>query len=349
MKPICLILIFLLFPSLAFSQSSMAKPKGNTTNQKRLDVHINHLVDLSNMIRKYATAKSELPKNIDGFDKAVGLARQLSKEFGGWDSPAWSAIEITLTKYKNTSEAQSSPQFPETVTSRKGTKIQVREAAIRYAKALNMVEASYLKNVWPQHRVSIERAAANIAKVFAPKEKECFAYFTKNLGMEDMQSQVPVYLVAESPWPGGFTLWHDTRRIIVISVEAHQGSNLFENLLHEAIHALDLETKGKGNVLIEIHNRLLKAGLTANDQAVRHGTHWLVFIQAGETVRRLLDPSHQHYGKGLYTRLQRMSKVDVPAVWIAYLDGKISRDDGVNQIVDGFLKANSERAPSKVQ
>ncbi len=350
MRPICLILTFLLFPSLAFSQSLMAKPKGKETNQKRLAVHTNQLVDLSNMIRKYATSKSELPRNIDGFDEAVNLARQLSKEFGGWDSPAWSAIEIALTKYKTTSEAiQASSQLPETVTSRKGTKIQVREGAIRYVKALNVVESSYLKNVWPRHRVSIEHAAASIVKVFAPKEKECFAYFTKNLGMEDMQSQVPVYLVAESPWPGGFTLWHDTRRIIVISVEAHQGSNLFENLLHEAIHALDLETKGKGNVLIEIHNRLLKAGLTDNDQAVRHGVHWLVFIQAGETVRRLLDPSHQHYGKELYTRLQRMSKVNVPVVWIYYLEGKISRDEAVNQIVDGFLKTHSESAPVKVQ
>jgi hypothetical protein len=349
MKPIYLILALLLFPSFAFPQSPAAKPKGKETNQKRLDVHINYLVDLSNMIRKYASSKSEPPKNIDGFDEAVSHARQLSKEFGGWDSPAWSAIEITLSKYKNTSEAQSSSQFPETVTSRKGTKIQVREAAIRYAKTLNMVEASYLRNVWPQHRGSIERAAANIAKVFAPKEKECFAYFTKNLGMEDMQSQVPVYLVAESPWPGGFTLWNDDKRIIIISVEAHQGSNLFENLLHEAIHALDLETKGKGNVLIEIRNRLLKAGLTDNDQAVRHGAHWLVFIQAGETVRRFLDPSHQHYGKELYTRLQRMSQADVPVVWMAYLDGKVSRDDAVNQIVDGFLKARSESAPSKVQ
>jgi hypothetical protein len=343
-----LILSFLLASSVASPKPVLGKPTGSETKQKRLDVRINHLVDLSNMIRKYSTSKSEPPKNIDGFDEAVSLARQLSKEFGGWDSPAWSAIEIALTKCTNTFEAiQASSHWPETVTSRKGTKIPVREASIRYAKALNVIEASYLKNVWPQHRVSIERAAANIARTFTPKERECFAYFTRHLGMEDMQAQVPVYLVAESPWPGGFTLWDASSRIIVISVEAHQGSALFEQLLHEAIHALDLETKGKGNVLIEVHNRLLKAGLTENDQAVRHGAHWLVFIQAGETVRRILDPSHQHYGKDLYERLQRMSKADVPAVWMAYLDAKAPRDETMNRIVDGFLKAHKERGSSR--
>jgi len=322
--------------------------------QRRLDVRINHLVDLSNMIRKYATSKSEPPTNIDGFNEAVIIARELNAEFGGWVGPTWAIMEIALTECKSTTEAlQAFSQLPESYTSRKGTKIQLREAALRYAKALNVVEASYLKDVWPQHRVSIERAATMIAKVFAPNEKECFAFFTKNLGMEDMRSLVPVYLVAESPWPGGFTIRHDVKDatrhvIVVISVEAHQGPNLFETLLHEAIHALDLETKGR-NVLTEIHNRLLKAGLSDNDQAVRHGAHWLVFIQAGETVRRLLDPSHQHYGKELYTRLQRISKVDVRAIWIAHLDGKISREDALDQIVDGFLKAHSESAPSQVQ
>ncbi|HUE83387.1 MAG TPA: hypothetical protein VMM84_14835 [Pyrinomonadaceae bacterium] len=305
------------------------------------------------MIRKYATSKSEPPTNIDGFNEAVSTARELNAEFGGWVGGPWAILEVALTKCKSTSEAlQVFSQFPETFTSRKGKKIQLREAAIRYAKALNVVEASYLKNVWPQHHGNVKRAAANITKVFAPKEKECFAYFTKNLGMEDMQSRVAVYLVAESPWPGGFTIRRDNKDgtsqiIVVVSVEAHQGSNLFENLLHEAIHALDMETKGKGNVLIDIHDRLLKAGLTENDQAVRHGAHWLVFIQAGETVRRFLDPTHQHYGKDLYRRLERMSKVDVPAVWIAYLDGKIPRDEAVNEIVDGFLDSHKESSPSK--
>ncbi|MDQ3665652.1 MAG: hypothetical protein M3410_03460, partial [Acidobacteriota bacterium] len=54
--------------------------------------------------------------------------------------------------------------------------------------------------------------------------------------------------------------------ICLLSVEANKGTLLLESLLHEAIHALDLETKGTGNILIELQNRLLKAGYTKSDR-----------------------------------------------------------------------------------
>ncbi len=343
-----LILVTLLFCAPVFSQHLTVESNPIAKPSRRLDVRVNHLTALSNLIRKYSTSTDELPKDLDSFAQTVNLARQVSKEFGGWNSPAWSAIEIAFSKLDSTSAAfKVAGELPESITSRRGTKIPLRDGARRYADALMQVEGFYLKNIWPEHRAIIQEAEKYITQKFAPKEKEVFAYFTANLGIEDVQSQVPVFLVPAAPWPGGFTLWHSDERIIVISVEDHKGSTLLETLLHEAIHALDVESKGKNNVLVEVHNRLLKAGLTDQDQAVRHGPHWLVFIQAGETVRRFLDISHQHYGQELYIRLQRMSRSDVLAIWTAFLDGKLSRTDAVNEIVAGFLKAHAEGAPQR--
>ena len=114
---------------------------------------------------------------------------------------------------------------------------------------------------------------------------------------------MPVYLVAKAH-VSGVTMWgkDETRGFCVLSVTALQDSQLVTAILHEAIHALDLETKGKGNVIVDFQQRLLKAGFAADDLLVRHGPHMLVFIQSSETVRRLIDPSYEPYGEGVFVR-----------------------------------------------
>jgi hypothetical protein len=190
---------------------------------------------------------------------------------------------------------------------------------------------------------------ARLTKTFNPKKLECFSYLRNSLGLPDTQAAVPVYLVAEAPWPGGFTFWDASKKgNVVVSIETNAGSMLFETLLHEGIHALDLEARGDTNVLEEIRTRLKKAGLAENDIAVVQGPHLLVFIQAGETTRRLLDPAHQHYGdvKGLYKyeALQPLVNIARP-VWLDHLDNKISREEAITRIVEGFLKVRKGTAP----
>lgn len=348
------LIVALLFLALFAFDPPAAALSNNKEAKRRLDIKFNPVVDLSYMIRKYATSKSELPGYMEPFQEAVGVARELNGEFGGWVSGGWPVLDSVLSKCKTTSDAmQAVSQVPETITSRSGLTIRVREAAVRYAKALNAVEPSYLKDIWPKHKAIAERTTASIANNFARKEQECFAYVTTNLGMPDTDYQVPVFLVAETPWPGAFTFWDATRRgTVVVSVEANPGSVLFETLLHEAIHALDLETEEKGNVLMEIRARLKTAGVAENEITLVQGTHLIVFMQAGETIRRLIEPSHQHYGdvRGVYAydALRPLANVARP-VWMAYLDKKISRETAINQIVEGFLRVRKETPRSSAE
>ena len=342
--------LVLLFLAALGVQEAAGQNKVAKIDHEPLDMRFNAVLDLNYMIRKYGSSKADLPKNLDGFEEAVAVARQLNSEFGSWLGGGWPAIDAALTKCKNTSQAmQALAQLPETTTSRQGKAIRVRDAAIRYAKVLNAVEASYLKNVAPQHQTLVAQTNAHLTKIFNPKKLTCFSYLSNSLGLGDIQTSIPVFLVGEAPWPGAFTFWDSTKKgNVVISIEATPGSMLFETLIHETIHALDLENTGTGNVLEEIRTRLKNAGLAENDIAVVQGSHLLVFIQAGETVRRFLDPAHQHYGdvKGLYQYpgLQPLVKV-ARAVWMDHLDNKISREEAIKQIVDGFLKARKETAP----
>ncbi len=341
-----LFIVTLLFNSYAFSQPLVIKSQSKETNQRRLEVRVKPFIDLYFFVYKLSSGSEKMP-DIVGFQQAVEAARQ---------TPLTSTlIDLILYRCENAADAvEAFSQFPETYKTRKGEIIPLRERAVHLAKSLAAIEKPFLDQVWPQHKVVIEQAAARIDQTLGPKEQEVFAYMTKHLGMENANYLVPVYLVAETPWPGGFTMWgksssSTTRGICLLSVEANKGSLLLESLLHEAIHALDLETKGTGNILIELQNRLLKAGYTKSDRDFQQAAHFLVFIQTAETVRRMLDPSHRHYGevKGVYARVPLVAKVEVPT-WTAYLDGKISREEALNRIVEGFIKARNESSPAKV-
>jgi hypothetical protein len=170
------------------------------------------------------------------------------------------------------------------------------------------------------------------------------------LGLEATNYTVPIYLVAEMPWPAALTATgkETNHSVCVINVTATTGSDLFSALLHEAIHALNAETSGSGNVLIEFQNQLLRNGFTKDDFVVRQAPHLLVFIQSIETVRRFLDSSYQPYDQGIFIRppLVPLVSVEQP-IWTAYLDGKFSRAEALNMMVAAFVKARETEVPSR--
>ena len=181
-------------------QSTGANPRKERTNQTALDVRLNSLIDLHYLVRKLASGSGNTP-NIDGFKPAVEAARELQSDLGS--ALAWGVVEVPLAECQSAREAVGAfAELPETFKFGERT-IQLRQRAVRLAESLVPIEAPFLKSIWPQHRAALQRVAAKIAAGFAPKESECLAYMMKHLGMEDPQQQVPVYLVAEAPFPQG--------------------------------------------------------------------------------------------------------------------------------------------------
>ena len=344
MKRALLAVCLLLLPSSAFTQSSSTKLPSQMANQPRFGIRVKPFVDLHFFVYKLASGDNKLP-DIDGFAQAVEAARQVPMSL--------TLIDLVLFNCESAAEAERAfSQFPETYTTRQGNVIPLRDRAIRFARSLAVIEKPFRERIWPQHRDAIQRAAAQVAQTLEPKEQECFDYLTKHLGMETANYVVPIYLVAEMPWPAAFTATgkKSGHGVCVINVVAKQGSALFDAILHEAIHALDAETTGVGNVLIEFQNQLLKNGFDKNDFVVRNAPHFLVFIQSIETVRRFLDSSYQPYNEGVFARpgLQSLISVERP-IWTAYLDGKSSRAETLNQMVAAFVKARDKEAPVKAQ
>jgi hypothetical protein len=110
---------------------------------------------------------------------------------------------------------------------------------------------------------------------------------------------------------------------------------MVETVLHECIHALDISTQSQPTALQVLRKDLQAAGLAPRSEMMRSVPHTLMFVQAGETVRRLLNPEHKHYGDvaGYYAKVpEAVAAVREP--WTAYLDEKLTRDAAIKQIVE---------------
>lgn len=337
-----LIAIALVVATLPISPGAQSQPA--PVQKRRLEFRIHPFADLFFFVYRFSSGSDKAPE-IEGLAQSVDAAKRLPLVL--------TLVDQLPFEFENSAAAvKAFAQFPENYKTKRGEDVALRAKAAPLAEALVAFEGPFLKHVWPKHKTLIEKAVADVEQTLGAKEEECFNYFTRHLGLEEATNTVRIYFVAETPWPGGFTMWGKdaTRGVCVISVTAFQGPQLMTAVLHEAIHAFDLETKGTGNVLVDLRERLLKAGFKTDEAVVQHAPHLLVFIQSSETVKRYLDSSFQPYSEGVFSRpgLQPLLKVQLP-IWTSYLDGKISRDEALNQIVAGFVQARSNGMSPKAR
>jgi hypothetical protein len=98
------------------------------------------------------------------------------------------------------------------------------------------------------------------------------------------------------------------------------------------------------SVLDLLRARLEKAGFTRRDPEWRNVPHTLMFVQAGETIRRIVDSKHEHYGvtAKYYDKVRAIADVEL-AAWTAYLDGKTTRDAALERILASVRDAKTPR------
>jgi hypothetical protein len=220
--------------------------------------------------------------------------------------------------------------------------VNLRAGGARIAAALALAEPAFLARepgaeTWSAHAASIAAARARWDEHVAPKERELLRYHLESLGMADPGLAIPVYLVAAAPQPGAVTHLDDQGRgVCFVSVgekSGTAGSQLFETVLHEATHALDVASQT--SVLGDLRRALEAVGVGPRERAFRDLPHTLMFVQAAESVRRQVDPGHQDYGdvSGYYGRVPRSELVR--GFWRDHLGGKLSRAEAVAGIVEG--------------
>ncbi|MEW6747254.1 MAG: hypothetical protein AB1486_31365 [Planctomycetota bacterium] len=295
-----------------------------------LELRQSPLVDLHNYLRKLSETRDAPPP--EGFAEPAATVRAVGEKLG--HVLAWGLLEPNLCQCETAGELE--PLFAELPeeASFAGRPIALRAMALELAAALEETEAQFLEEVWPEHAKAVAAARDALEPVLAGKEAACLADMMEKLGMRDPVDTVPVYLVAESPWPGGVThRRRDGGGVCFIGIDRAAGwTGLLETVLHESLHAFDVKTNEQATVLQVLRSRLQEAGLGARD--VHDIVHTVMFAQAAATVQGLIDPAHRPYGEvsGYYRKVKRAAAIVLP-VWKDYIDGKLSREQAIEGIV----------------
>lgn len=302
-----------------------------------LVMRISPLMDLYYLVRTNAAGKAEERPKIEGFEAAVTASREAQEAFGGPIAGPWGLLDITLSHCGSAAEAiEAFSRLPVTV---RGGAVPLQEKAVQLAKAMNAIEASFMKDIWPRHKMILEKSSAQSTKAFALNDAACLSFIAKSLDFDPSPGELNFYLVAQAPAPDTVTYFlRGGDQISVVAAPPEAGLWNDVAILYEAAHILRHKT-AKGNVLSDLSERLQKAGV--NDEATQDTQLTVLFVQAAETVRRILDPAHKSLPKNatVEARFPLMSSVVRP-VWTKYLDGQLTREAALNQIVDGALKAN---------
>ncbi len=271
--------------------------------------------------------------------EAMQAVHKTEVALGGWSR--WALIEPTLARCQTTAEAlEACAGLPTTFKPRtRDEAVPVREPATELVQAYQKLEPEFRQSMWPRHQAMLEKAAGRIANEFLPRQAECLEMMCQHLNIQDPRVRVPVYLVTDAPRPGAFTHRHRDGFMSIVSIGGVDGSLLYEAIIHEMLHVLDVTSADQNTVLNDLRARLRAAGLGPPAAAFHDVPHTLMFVESGEVIRRCVASNHLHYGEemGYYDTVPELAQTVRPA-WTEYLDGKISRQAALDRIMDALTK-----------
>lgn len=309
------------------------RPAAPAASATGLEIHTNPFLSLHLLVRAVAAGRAEAP-DIEGFEAAVAAAREISEDAG---DRAWALIDSGLAGCANAQEARAWAGAVRENAERPNARLaQPARGPTELIEALAKIEPAFLERVWPGQQRAIEAATAHLRQTLLAKQRECIADAAARLGIADPVVQVPVFLVAHGPPPGGVTYRTRGGVLCIVDVSAHPGTALDEAVLHESLHALDAASSDQKTVLTELREQLRGDG-SRPSAGWRDVPHTVIFAQAAATIRRVIDPNHADYGVagGYYERARPAAEAVRPA-WAEYLAGRLSREEVITRIVESY-------------
>jgi len=306
-------------------------PQENESPGARLEFRTSAALDLYHEVRFLASTGAAPP--VAALAPAIEAARELERELGPL-SLAWGAFEGALPGCERAADlVKAAERAPETVALPGGKTAVFRERLVRLARALEAAEPECAA-LLAENAETITLARALWEELVGAKERELFIHHQQRLGMASLTTVVPVYLTAHGARPGAVTYFDDERRgVCFVAVAGRGESELFEVVLHEATHALDIAA-GKDSLLSELRDALGAAGFDERSRPFHDLPHLLMFLQSAESVRAVLAPEHEDYGitQGVYARMGPKSAT-LRERFAAYAGGTLTAADLVRELV----------------
>lgn len=314
---------------------------GDEQGSTKLDIRWSPIIDLHFFARAIeADPKAEKPPGLKPLLDAIGRVNSVL----GSDPLSWGVLEGSLAGCQTAEDVRKAfADLPEKYTPKKSVgakdaapkEIELRSLAMDLASALQQTEPYYLAEPASKNEEVVNNARLVLNSRFHGREADCLGYLILNLGGRVPEATIPVYLVSTMMFPGAVTQILPGRSggVCFVAVRGVPQWQLVEVVLHESTHAMDV-LWGEDSALAKLRTRLSPV-LPAGSRNLDDIPHTLMFVQSGETVRRVLTPKHQHYGdvSRYYSKVYEATKA-VREPWMEYLDGKISSDQAIDKIVE---------------
>ncbi len=341
----CLLALVSVLPVVSSAQGAPAGGAHAQEGVTRVVLHTSPVVDLYFSVR----AAAARPSVSELFAPAVAAVRTIDRALGG--SPlAWEPLDGRLSGCTTAADVKAAfGGIADSLgldhgSTPGGKEVELRAPALALADALVALEPAFLET-WKEHEAELAEARARWETKVGPKERALLDFHRTSLGMPDPKAELSVYLVTDAPWPGAETMLDTQGRgvsfvgVSFIAAGSAPDSQFFEIVLHEVTHTLDVAS-GEASVFGELRARLGAAGLDPRDRRLHDLPHTLMFVQAAESIRRVIDPAHVDYGEiqKVYARSGPGSE-DLRGFWRDHLDGKLTRAEALDLIVASLQPA----------
>ncbi len=298
-----------------------------------LDFRIRPCLDLYFHVRSLAAAK-EPAEGSPEILRAVGAVREIQEALGT-GVLSWEPFDLRAKDCTSAPDlARQLETVPDPLFLFGGREVSLESEVQALGEALVAAEAVFEAQIWPAHERVVRHAVKRLEVELTPRLPAALAYHFRSLGIPDPGAPLPVYFVHSLPWPGAVTHSGDDGAACFLATSSFEPDLLLETVLHEATHGFLVTTEGSGHVAELLRERLTEeGGLSFRDPRVRNIPHTLMFIQSGETVRRILDPNHRHLGdqEGYYDRVP-LAREEL-SIWIDHLDGVLSREQALDRLL----------------
>jgi hypothetical protein len=180
---------------------------------------------------------------------------------------------------------------------------------------------------WPRHDAANQEWVSRLRPQIERYGPQIVKQLTAAFQHAWPTAPIRVEVVAYAQWAGAYTT-SDPPLIAISSLdEQHQGSDGLEQFFHECSHLMmDTVDASLGS-----HARV------TGKEVPREVSHMILFYTVGETLRRIV-PGHTPYAAhyGVWQRFPAKYYELISRYWQPYLDGSLTMEQAIDQIVRGL-------------
>ncbi|MFQ5718911.1 MAG: hypothetical protein ACE5IK_05135 [Acidobacteriota bacterium] len=305
---------------------SPGSPRRRTTpSELEIQFRWNKFLSLNTHLRRLARNPADPPEE---YAEAVKVYRHQHFLVPGND--IWFTMESYLARATDLRSVRSQLRlFPLLFRD-----LDLQPTGQALAAAMENALPAFESGEWPalqtRKTTSVDPA---LKRQFDPLRKKLLQFLFTSLNAEPIDlRRLTIDLVGRYIQTGYRSLSIKGPYFTIVETERFPGLDLIETCLMMIARIIELEDRGNSKGALFLLRRRQESLHLPNPAVLPRA---ILYWTAGEAVRRLIDPGHQHVGERLqiYRRAFRPFLPALAEDWNAYLSGQIGLDEALNGII----------------